>query len=112
MIGALVREDRLRKLGLLAFSSSSLSGDLIAALQYLKRAYQGDGEGFFVTNCSDGTRGNGLKLKEGKFRLDVWKKFSTLRMGRHWKRLPLEAVDAPALAMFNAILNRALSNQV
>jgi len=45
-----------------------LQGDLIAAFQYLKGAYRKDGEGLFTRECSDRTRRNGSKLKEGRFR--------------------------------------------
>ncbi|KFQ91958.1 hypothetical protein Y956_15979, partial [Nipponia nippon] len=55
---------------------------------------------------------NGFKLKEGKFSLDVRKKFFTRRVVRHWNRLPREAVDAPSLAVFKARLDGALSNLV
>ncbi|KGL85957.1 hypothetical protein N301_03036, partial [Charadrius vociferus] len=55
---------------------------------------------------------NGLKLKEGRFRLDTRKKFFTLRVVRHWNRLPREAVDAPTLEAFKARLDGALSNLV
>ncbi|KGL93971.1 hypothetical protein N301_05609, partial [Charadrius vociferus] len=52
------------------------------------------------------------KLKEGRFRLDIRRKFFTLRLVRHWNRLPREAVDAPSLEMFKARLDGALSNLV
>ena len=62
--------------------------------------------------CSDRTRGNASKLKEGRFRLDVRKKFFTLRVVKHWHRLPREAVAAPSLEVFEARLDGALSNLV
>jgi len=36
-------------------------------------------------------------VKEGGFRLDIRKKFFTLRVESHWHRLPREAVAAPSL---------------
>jgi len=75
-------------------------------------AYRKDGEGFFTRVCSDRTRGNGCKLKEGRFRLDMKKKFFTVRVVKHWHRLPREAVAAPSLAVFNARLDGAQSNLV
>ncbi|KFR11878.1 hypothetical protein N306_12147, partial [Opisthocomus hoazin] len=55
---------------------------------------------------------NGSKLKEGRFRLDIRKKFFIMRKVKHWNRLPREVVDAPSLAVFKARLDGALSNLV
>ncbi|KFW79428.1 hypothetical protein N305_09843, partial [Manacus vitellinus] len=55
---------------------------------------------------------NGFKLKEYRFRLDIRKKFLTVRVIRHWNRLPREAVDAPSLKVFKVRLDGALSNLV
>ena len=62
-----------------------------------------DGEGLFTRGCSDRT------LKEGRFRLDIRKKFFPMRVVSPWPRLPREAVAAPSLAGFKARLDGALS---
>ncbi|GAB0188877.1 hypothetical protein GRJ2_001353000 [Grus japonensis] len=105
-------EDRLRELGLFSLEKRKLQGNLIAAFQYLKGVYKKAGEGLFTRACSDKTRSNGFKLKEGRLRLDVRKKFFTVRVVRHWNRLPREVVDAPSLEVFKARLDGALGNLV
>jgi len=105
-------EDRLRELGLFCLEKRRLWGDLIPACQYLEGAYRKDGEGLFTRVCSDRTRGNGCKLKEGRFRLDIRKKFFPMSVVKHWNRLPREAVDGPSLEMFKARVDGALSNLV
>ena len=85
---------------------------LITTFQYLKEAYKKDGEQLFAQSDIDRRRGNGFKLKEGRFRLEVSRKFFTHRALRHWNRLPREAVDAPSLGVFKTRLNEALGNLI
>ena len=51
-------------------------------------------------------------IVKGRFRSDIKKQFFTLRVVRHWNRLPGEAVAAPSLAVSKARLDGALSNLV
>ncbi|KFQ40674.1 hypothetical protein N332_03061, partial [Mesitornis unicolor] len=55
---------------------------------------------------------NGFELEKGRFRLDIRKKFFTVRVVRHWHRLPREAVDVSSLKVFKARLDRALGSLV
>ncbi|GAB0180856.1 hypothetical protein GRJ2_000550900 [Grus japonensis] len=105
-------EDRLRELGLFSLEKRRLWGDLIAVYQYLKGP-----TGNLVRDCLSGgvVTGQGvmsLKLKEGRFRLHIRKKFFTVRVVRHWNRLPREVVEAPSLEVFKARLDGTLGNLV
>ena len=102
----------MRELGLFSLEKRRLQENLIAAFQYLKGAYKQEGEWLFTRVDSDRTRGNGLKLRQGKFRLDIRKKFFTQSVVTHWNRLPKEAVDALSLKAFKARLDVALDSLV
>jgi len=105
-------KDRLRELGLFSLEKRRLRGDLTAAFQYLKGAYRKDGEDIFSRACCDRTRSNGFKLREGRFRLDIRKKFFTMSVVKHWHRLPRDVVEDLSLETCKAMLDRALSNLI
>ena len=83
---------------------------LIATFQYLKEAYRQKGSQFFTRVDNSSTRGNGFKLKKGRFSLDIRGKFFTKRVVRCWNRLPREVVDALSLEVFKARLDGALGS--
>ena len=82
------------------------------AFQYLKGAYKQEGELLFTRMDSKRTRGNGFKPRQGRFRLDIRRKFFTPMVVTHWNRLPREVVDAPSLEAFKARLDVALGSLV
>ena len=78
------------------------------AFQYLKEANKQEGERLFLGVNSDRTRGNGLKLRQGRSRLEIGRNWVV----EHWNRLPEEIVDAPSLEVFKARQDVALGSLV
>jgi len=104
-------EERLRDLGLFSLEKRRLRGHL-AAFQCLKGACRKEEDNLFSRACCDRTRTNGFKVREGRFRLDIRKKFFAMRVVKPWHRLPRAVVDASSLETLQVRLDGTLSNLI
>ena len=88
-----------------------LRGDLIVLYNYLKGGCREVGTGLFSHALRGKMRGNGIKLHQGRLRLDI-RANVTGRVVQHWNRLPREVVEPPSLEVFKKHGDVELSSMV
>ena len=104
---------RRQKTGRGSLEKRRLRVDLITAFQCPRGVYKQKGSQLFTRVDISRTRGNGYKLKEGRFRLDVRGKFFTMRVVKCWNSCPERLwMPRPSLEVFKATLDGALGNLV
>ena len=74
-------------------------GNLTALCSFLRTSSGEGGADLFSLGSSDTLYGNGSKLHQRRFRLDIRKHFFTERVVRHRNTFPREVVDAPDLGL-------------
>jgi len=100
----------MRSLGLFSLEERRLRGCPHGSLQI--GSSRGGGADLLSLVTSDRTLGNGMKLHQGKFMVDVRKRLFTERLVSCWHRLHREVVRAPSLSEFKEQLDNALSRMV
>lgn len=90
------------RFGVVHHGEQNIPGRAFSSLPVPKRKLE---RGFSQGNAVIGQGGNGFKLKEGWFKLDIGK-----RVVRLWKRLLIKTVNAPCLEVYKAEVDGALRN--
>ena len=106
-------EQRLKALNLPSLCYRRRRGDLIEVYKFKHKMYkdiEGSTEKLLPSKQYEATRGNKFKLEKQGGRLDIRKKFFSLRVHDAWNALPENIANAPSLDAFKRRLDRAVAD--
>jgi len=101
--------EHLRTSGLSSLERRCLRGNLTSLYSLLRRGSVEGGAELFSLVPRYRTRGNGSKLSQVRFRLDVRKCFFTERVVKHRNSLPREEINTKNLSVFKRHLDNVLN---
>lgn len=87
-----------------------LRGDLVSLCKFLRKGNRAGGAGLFPLVSSHRARGNSTKLPQGRLGVGIRQNFFTVKVAKHWNRLPGEVFDGLWLSVFKKDLDNALLN--
>jgi len=103
-------QGKLKELGLFSLEKRRLRAGPRIVFQCLKGGYREDREYLFTRSHMEKTSGNGYKLQQERFHLNIRTKLFTVRSIIDWNNLPRDRVETPSLEVFNMGLDRVLGN--
>uniref|UniRef100_A0A8C3F4S5 Reverse transcriptase domain-containing protein n=1 Tax=Chrysemys picta bellii TaxID=8478 RepID=A0A8C3F4S5_CHRPI len=105
-------ERRLEELGLFTLTKRRLRGDMVALFKYIRGINTREGEELFQLSTKVDTRTKGYKLAVGKFRLEIGRRFLTIKGVKFWNSLPRETEGVKDLSGFKIKLDKFMEGMV
>ena len=104
-------EERLKRLNLITLEQRRLRGDLIEVFKLVKGFEDMDYKKLFKIHDINITRGHSYKFFTPHARLDVRKQFFSIRVIKHWNRLPDKAVNAESINCFKKEIDQYIKKR-
>ena len=108
MIKGLTYEERLNSLGLYSLEFKRMRGDLIEVYNILKRDDKVNVDQMFPLMGKSRTRGHRYRLRDGRFKTEIRRKYFSQRVVNLWNLLPHSVVESELLNGFKKEMDKFL----